>query len=96
MDEITDHPDPTVNSEHGENSSARVPARIDSSYEPMTEAELIRFLRIPEISNSKDHHSVVENLKRMHQLPRIHICGKPLYPREAIREWIKGRTKNRK
>jgi hypothetical protein len=54
----------------------------------MTEAELIRFLRIPEVSNSKNHHYVVENLKRVHDLPRIHICGKPLYPREAIRKWI--------
>lgn len=58
----------------------------------MTEEELIIYLRIPEISKSTSHHNVVENLKRMHQLPRIHICGKPLYPREAIREWIKRRT----
>ena len=60
----------------------------------MTEEELIRFLRIPEISKSKDYHNVIENLKRMHRLPRIHICGKPLYPREAIREWIRQRTGN--
>jgi predicted nucleic-acid-binding protein len=60
--------------------------------ELMTESELIEFLRIPELSKSKDHHNVIENLKRMHQLPRIHICGKPLYPREAVREWIKRKT----
>ena len=62
----------------------------------MTEDELVVYLRIPEVSKSKDYHNVVENLKRMHQLPRIRICGKPLYPREAIKEWIKGRTKNGK
>ena len=62
----------------------------------MTEDELIVYLRIPEVSKSKDYHNVVENLKRMHELPRIHICGKPLYPREAIKEWVKGKTRNRK
>lgn len=63
-------------------------------YEPdlMTEDELIVYLRIPEISKSKNHKNAVENLKRMHQLPRIHICGKPLYPREAIREWVRQKT----
>ena len=54
----------------------------------MTEEELIRFLRIPEISNARDHHNVIENLKRMHGLPRIHLCGKVLYPTEAVRAWI--------
>jgi hypothetical protein len=62
--------------------------------ELMTEAELVTFLRIPEISKSKDYHNVIENLKRMHRLPRIHICGQPLYPREAIREWIRQQTGN--
>lgn len=62
----------------------------------MTEAELIAFLRIPEISNSRDYHNVIENLKRMHNLPRVHICGKPLYPQEAIREWVRQRTTNGK
>ena len=42
----------------------------------MTEDELIIYLRIPKVSKSKAYHNVVENLKRMHQLPRIHICGK--------------------
>ena len=58
----------------------------------MTESELIEFLRIPSISNAKDYHNVVDNLKRMHDLPRVHICGKPLYPREAILEWIRQKT----
>ena len=64
--------------------------------ELLTEEELIMFLRIPHVSNSKNYHNVIENLKRMHGLPRIHICGKPLYPREAINEWIKNKTTNTK
>jgi hypothetical protein len=47
-----------------------------STSELMTEDELIVYLRIPEVSKSKDYHNVVENLKRMHKLPRIHICGR--------------------
>ncbi|MHC4705453.1 MAG: hypothetical protein ACYTFQ_33340 [Planctomycetota bacterium] len=60
-----------------------------SQSELMTEDELIVYLRIPKVSKSKDYHNVVENLKRMHQLPRI-------YPREAIKDWVKGRTTNGK
>jgi len=65
---------------------------ITSCPELMTEDELIRFLRIPEISKSENYHNVIENLKRMHDLPRIHICGRPLYPIEAIRKWIESKT----
>ena len=65
---------------------------VTVSPELLTEEELIVFLRIPEISKSKDYHNVIENLKRMHDLPRIHICGKPLYPLEEIREWIRKKT----
>lgn len=56
--------------------------------EILTEDELIVFLRISEISNSEDHHNVIEHLKRARNLPRIHICNKTLYPRKAIEEWI--------
>lgn len=56
--------------------------------ELMTEDELIVYLRIPEVSKSKDYHNVIENLKRTHHLPCIHICKKPLYPLEAVRQWI--------
>ena len=56
--------------------------------ELMTESELIQFLRIPEISNSRDYHNVVEHLKRMRGLPRIHICRKALYPQKAVLEWV--------
>ncbi len=56
--------------------------------ELMTEAELVDFLRIPELSNAKKHSHVIENLKRMHDLPCIHICKKPLYPLNAVRNWV--------
>jgi hypothetical protein len=56
--------------------------------ELMIEAELIDFLRIPELSNAKNQSHVIENLKRMHDLPCIHICKKPLYPLNAVRNWV--------
>ena len=56
--------------------------------ELLTEDELIRFLRIPEISKAKNYGNVIENLKRMHDLPCIHMCKKPLYPLNAVRTWI--------
>ena len=58
----------------------------------LTEEELIKFLRIPEVSKANDYHNVIENLKRMHDLPCIHICRQPLYPIEAIRRWIEDKT----
>ena len=56
--------------------------------ELMTEHELIRFLRIPEVSHSRHQHNVVANLKRFHDLPCIHISKTPLYPLPAIRRWV--------
>jgi hypothetical protein len=56
--------------------------------ELMTEAELIEYLRIPEISSARDHKNVIDNLKRMRHLPRIHLCNKPLYPKKAIDQWL--------
>jgi len=56
--------------------------------ELMTEKELIAFLRISEISNSNDYHNVIEHLKKYRGLPRIHICRKALFPKNAILEWI--------
>ncbi len=54
----------------------------------LTEEELIEYLRIPEISQSKDYKNVINHLKRMRDLPRIHLCNKALYPLKAIQEWI--------
>jgi hypothetical protein len=64
----------------------------DNGFELMTEAEVIQFLRIPEVSNSKDYHNVIEHLKKFRGLPRIHICRKALYPKKAILEWVEKET----
>ena len=60
--------------------------------ELMTEQELILFLRIPEISKATNHSHVIANLKRMRDLPRIHLCGKTLYPTQEITKWITEQT----
>ena len=67
---------------------AEINNKTDGFRELMTEDELIEFLRIPEITKAKNHHWVIENLKRMHGLPCIHICKKPLYPLNAVLRWI--------
>ncbi len=59
--------------------------------ELMTEVELVAYLRIPEVSKSKDYHNVIAHLKRVYDLPCIHICRQPLYPLEAISQWIRNR-----
>ena len=71
-----------------------IPSEITEITTPvlMTESELIEFLRIPKVSKAKNYHNVINNLKRFHDLPRVHICGQPLYPREAIQEWIRDKT----
>ena len=58
----------------------------------MTEEELIRFLRIPEVSSATNHHNVIENLKRAHGLPRVHLCGKAVYPTDAEKQWLQQRV----
>lgn len=60
--------------------------------ELMTEDEVILFLRIPEISKSSNHRNVIENLKRMHDLPCIHICRQPLYPLTSVKKWVEEKT----
>ena len=67
-----------------------VPPESEISQYPdvMTEAELIRYLRIPEVSPARDYHHVIENLIRMHDLPRMHLSNKCLYPKKAIQDWI--------
>jgi len=61
--------------------------------ELMTEQELIQFLRIPEVATTGKYKNVVDNLKRMHGLPSIHICKQPLYPLNAVRKWISEKLK---
>jgi len=63
-------------------------SQADGFQELMTEQELIQFLRIPLVSRANNHKNVVDNLKRMHDLPCIHICKQPLYPLVAVRRWI--------
>ncbi len=58
----------------------------------MTEEELIRFLRIPEISGATNYGNVIQNLKRAHSLPRIHLCGKTLYLTESVKRWLQQRV----
>jgi hypothetical protein len=60
--------------------------------ELMTEQELIEYLRIPEISKAGDYRNVVANLKRMRNLPRVHLCNTPLYPKAAIDKWLQENT----
>ena len=56
----------------------------------MTEEELTPFLRIPQISNATNHRHVIENLKRKHGLPRIHLCGKTVYLTDSVKAWLEG------
>jgi len=56
--------------------------------ELMTKQELIKFLRIPEISKAAHFNNVIDNLQRMHGLPAIHIARQPLYPLTAVRRWL--------
>ena len=58
----------------------------------LTEHELVRLLRIPEISHAADYHNVIENLKRARGFPRVRLCGKVLYPLPAIMRWIDENT----
>ena len=98
MSETVDNSDNPVNSD-GRLSTKRKDVHLSTSpricgngLELMTESEVIQFLRIPEISNSKNYHNVIEHLKKFRGLPRIHICRKALYPRQAILEWIEEET----
>ena len=58
----------------------------------MSESQLIEFLHIPEVSSSKDYHNVIKNLIRMRDLPRIQICKKLLFPKQAVLEWVEKET----
>lgn len=64
---------------------------VDPRPTVMTEEELIRFLRIPEISNATNHRHVIENLKRNHGLPRVHLCGKTVYLADPVKTWLEKR-----
>jgi len=59
----------------------------------LTEDELIRFLRIDKVSKANDYHNVIVHLKRMHNLPCVHICGQPLYYLEDLCDWLKDKRR---
>ena len=76
-------------------TTAEIPATLPDSNDGfelcpnlLTEDELIRFLRIPQISKAQNYNNVIAHLKRYRKLPCIHICRKTLYPRQAILDWI--------
>jgi len=92
MNKTANNTECLMNSDNDQNLCGHVTTKIDNSFELMTESEVIQFLRIPEISNSKNYHNVIENLKRVRGLPRIHICRKALYPKKAILEWVEKQT----
>ncbi|MHB9070259.1 MAG: helix-turn-helix domain-containing protein [Sedimentisphaerales bacterium] len=58
----------------------------------LTEEELIEFLRISQVSTAKDYHTVIENLIRFKDLPRIQLCKRLLFPKKAVLEWIEKQT----
>ena len=43
---------------------------------------------VPEISNATNHRHVIENLKRAHGLPRIHLCGRAVYLTDSVKAWL--------
>jgi len=83
--------DPSIGGPAGSDSPKSCPI-YGSFPELMTEPELIQYLCIPDVSNSQSHRNVIEHLKRLRGLPRIHICNKALYPKRAIQEWVEEQT----
>ena len=92
MSKIASNTGCLMNSDNQQNLCKHVSTNINSDSELMIESEVIQFLRIPEISNSKDYHNVIEHLKKFRGLPRIHICRRALYPRKAILKWVEKET----
>ena len=92
MNKTANNTECLMNSDNSQNLCRHVSTKIDDSSELMTESEVVQFLRIPEISNSKNYHNVIEHLKKFRGLPRIHICRKALYPKKAILEWMEKET----
>lgn len=92
MNKKSHNPNLAKNSDIYKNEDEQALKTVSNNYELMTEEELLKFLRIPEISNSNNHHNVIEHLKRYRNLPRIHICNKALYPKKAVLDWIEKET----
>jgi len=92
MSKTLDNLDDKPGSKRKDARLSSAPRIDDNGFELMTESEVIQFLRIPDISNSKNYHNVIEHLKKFRGLPRIHICRKALYPKKAILEWMEKET----
>ncbi len=56
--------------------------------ELMTQDELVRYLRLPDVSKAKNYSHSIKHLADVHGLPSIHISRQPLYPLSAVRKWI--------
>jgi hypothetical protein len=74
------------------NTKAAPLSNSDPYPDLMTEQELILFLRIPDVSKAKNYHNVIKNLIRTHDLPRIQICKRLLFPKKAILDWVEKET----
>lgn len=59
----------------------------------LTEEEVVRFLRIPEVSKATDYSNVIKNLIRFRDLPRIQIGKRLLFPKQAVLEWVNKQTR---
>lgn len=92
MSKTLDNLDDKTGEKQMDTHLSSLPRIDDNGFELMTESEVVQFLRIPEISNSKNYHNVIEHLKKFRDLPRIHICRKALYPKKAILEWVEKET----
>jgi hypothetical protein len=78
---------------HGLPAIRSIPEGTPIHYPPlMTEDELIRFLRIPEITRASNHRHVIENLKRNHGLPRIRLCGRTVYLTDSVKAWLESQV----
>ncbi len=64
----------------------------NTTHELMTQQELCEFLRIPDIAKEQKPEHIIANLKRMHGLPCLHIARQPLYPRQAVLQWLQDKA----
>jgi hypothetical protein len=54
----------------------------------LTEAELSRLLRIPELNRPAECSAIIGNLRRAQGLPCVHISRQPLFPLNAVLKWL--------
>lgn len=54
----------------------------------LTETELSRLLRIPELDNPAECSVIIGNLRRAQGLPCVHISRQPLFPLSTVLKWL--------